>query len=623
MKAFISNNRLMVLLMTVLWVKTFTVSVVTFDLALNRFLEMLIFAVNPMAFLLVVFSVGMLFSKRIQPSYYFLVALAVSGILYANAVYYREFIDIITLPMLVMGGNAGDLSTSVVELVQWYDVFFFLDLAVIAFFFKRKRDWFTLSRMSLKSGAKIYSAVAVVVLTIVVSGQVVQSDERVHSFNRDNVIKSVGLYNFYVYDAYIHLVTASQTVFADKDDWTDIQNHLSDTYVEPNRDLHGLAEDRNVVMISLESVEDFVIGETLNGEEITPFLNELIEDSFYFDNVYDQTGQGKTSDAEFMMHNSLYPIGRGAVFHAASENQFHPLLKKLGERGYESTAFHANDISFYNREEMYEQLYYDDYVEEKDYEVTEDINVGWGMLDIDFFEQSMPYLNDMQEPFYGKFLTLTNHFPYELDEEQHLIEPFDSDSDIVNRYFPTVRYTDEAVRVFFDEMKEAGLYEDTMFVLYGDHYGIAETHYEELESFLGYEVTPDESVKLDRVPVIIHIPGEEDQAFHSSTVGGQVDVLPTVVNLLGLDDQEMYMFGSDLLSEDRDEFAVLRNGDVVTDEIIYTKETCFDAEDGSERPFSDCSDAFEFGQSELHYSDQIIYGDLLRFDPEQLDPDED
>ncbi|AOM81489.1 LTA synthase family protein [Salisediminibacterium beveridgei] len=620
MKQFITNNRLMVSLMTVLWLKTFIVSTLTFDLPINRFLEMVVFIVNPLAFLLIVFSIGLLFSKKMQPWFFFITSALISGILYGNAVHYREFLDIITLPMLVMGGNMGDLSTSIAKLLHWYDPLFFIDLAVIGYLYRKKTEWFTMTQVSFRKGRKAFFAVAVIALTIVASGQVVQSEERAHSFNRDNVIKSMGLYNFYVYDAYIHLATATQTVFSEKDDWTEIQEHLEESYVEPNQEFQGIAEGRNVVMISLESVEDFVINETLNGEEITPFLNELIEDSFYFDNVYDQTGQGKTSDAEFMMHNSLYPLGRGAVFHAAMENEFHPLLKQLGERGYESASFHANDITFYNRDLMYEQLYYDFYIEEEDYDITDDIDVGWGMLDIDFFEQSMPYLEDMDQPFFAKFLTLTNHFPYELNEENHFIDRHDSDSEIVNRYFPTVRYTDEAIRLFFEDMKDAGLYDDTIFVLYGDHYGIAETHYEELSSYLGYEVTPDEAVKLDQVPVIIHIPGEEDVTFDSSTVGGQVDVLPTVLNLMGIDDEEMYMFGSDLLAEDRDEFAVLRNGDVVTDEVIYTKEICFDAEDGSEKPFEDCQEAFEFGQKELDFSDRIINGDLLRFDPEQLDP---
>ncbi|WP_416147851.1 LTA synthase family protein [Salipaludibacillus sp. HK11] len=594
--------------------KTYIVSSLTFQLTMNQVIEAIVFAVNPLAFLLVIFSLGLLLKTKYQRPYYFTVSLILTIILYSNAVYYREFSDIITLPMLVMSGNMGDLSTSIVELIQWYDVFFFVDIIIVGYLMIKKPNFFTVKKAPFRQSKSKYAIITVVVATIVLAGQIDTTDHRTHSFNRDHAIKSLGVYNFYVYDAYLHLTTNSQTVFADKDDWETIQEHVDEYAVDPNSEMTGIAEDMNVVTISMESVESFVINETVNGEEITPFLNELIDESFYFDNLYDQAGQGKTSDTEFMMNNSLYPLGRGAVFHTHDENQLTPLPRALQEKGYKTSAYHANDITFYNRDVMYEQLGYDKYYDIEFYDVTDENSVGWGLKDIDFFEQSMEALTESPEPFYATFLTLTNHFPYELDPEDHFIDPFDSESDIVNRYFPAVRYTDEAIRILFEEMKEAGLYENTMFVIYGDHYGIAESHYEELSSYLGYEVTDDEATKLDRVPVIIHIPGMEDKAETIETVSGQIDVMPTVLNLLGMPADNHMMFGRDLLSEDKDDFAVQRDGSVITDENIYTKETCFDATSGEVLPPENCIDTMERGENELFYSDKIIYGDLLRFE---------
>ncbi|SES30207.1 LTA synthase family protein [Salisediminibacterium halotolerans] len=614
MKQFLRQHRLMVMLLMLLWLKTFLVSILTFDLMINQAVELLVFAFNPLAFLLTVFGLGLLLKEKYQTGYFFALTVILTVILYGNAVHYREFTDIITLPMLVMSGNAGDLMTSVAELIAWYDIFFFIDLPIIYWLIKKYRTVLTVKQAPIRYSKGLYTAITAVVLTIVFAGQVVQSEERAHSFNRENVIKTIGIFNFYVYDAYVHVATASQAVFAEGDDWSNIERHLDETSAEPNESMAGAAEGKNVVMVSLESVESFVIGETLDGEEITPFLNELIEDSFYFNNLYDQAGQGKTSDAEFMMHNSLYPLGRGAVFHEAYDNEYLPLLKQFQQRGYENAAFHANDESFYNRDEMYENLEYDTYYALDAFDVDEDNSVGWGLKDIDFIEQSMPYIeDDMEEPFFAKFKTLTNHFPYELDDEDHFIDQFDSNSNIVNRYFPTVRYTDEALRIMFEKFQDSGLYEDTIFVLYGDHYGIAESHYDELEDYLGYEVTPDEAVKLDRVPVIIHIPGMEDEAETIDTVSGHVDVMPTLINLMGMDEERHLMFGRDLLSDDRDDFAVQRDGTVITDEIIYTSEVCYDAETGDELGFEACAEAFQRGEDELYYSDKIIYGDMLRF----------
>ncbi|WP_280771079.1 LTA synthase family protein [Salipaludibacillus daqingensis] len=613
MKTFFNEHRFMLFCLGILWLKTYIVSTLTFQLTMNQFLETIIFALNPLAFLLVIFSLGLLLKPKFQRPYFFTVSLLMTVILYSNAVHYREFSDIITLPMLVMSGNMGDLSTSIIELIQWYDIFFFVDFILIWYVMIKKPEFLTVKKAPFRKSKSKYAIIAVVVGTIVFASQIDTTEHRTHSFNRDHVIKSLGVYNFYIYDAYVHLTTNSQTVFADKEDWDNIERHFNKYAEEPNQDFTGVAEDMNVVMVSMESVESFVINEEVDGEEITPFLNELIEDSFYFDNVYDQTGQGKTSDAEFMMSNSLYPLGRGAVFHTHEENALMPLPRALQERGYHTSSYHANDITFYNRDVMYDKLGYDEYYDIEYYDVTDDNSVGWGLKDIDFVEQSMDAIKETPEPFFTTMLTLTNHFPYELDPEDHFIDPVDSESDIVSRYFPTVRYTDEAMRLLFEEMKKEGMYENTMFVLYGDHYGIAESHYEDLSEFLGYEVTDPEATKLDRVPVIIHIPGLEDEAKTIDTISGQVDVMPTLLNLLGLPEDDHIMFGRDILADEKDDFAVQRDGTVITDEVIYTKETCFDRNSGDLLAIDNCIEPIDRGEDELYYSDKIIYGDLLRF----------
>ncbi|SDO50934.1 LTA synthase family protein [Alkalicoccus daliensis] len=615
MREFIYRHRFMLLCLSLMWLKTVVVSFLTFNLVITHWLEAVIFIVNPLAFLLVIFSLGMLLKPSWQRPYYFIMSLVLTSILYANAVYFREFADIITLPMLVMSGNVGDLSTSIFELIQWWDIIFFLDLVFIGYTMVKKPSALPATRAGLRDSKGKYLAVLVLSALIILLGRVEvgEAETPAHSFDRQHLIKSLGIYNFYFYDVYLHFTTGAQPAFAEREDMDNIQEHLQETHVDPNADFFAKAEDMNVVVVSLESVETMALEQTINGQEVTPFLNELIEDSFYFNNMYDQAGQGKTSDTEFMVNNSLYPLGRGAVFHTHPEIEMTPLPRALSEEGYYNVVFHANSETFYNRNEVYPRLGYDYYFGLDYFDVTDENSVGWGLKDMPFIEQSMPHIEDMEQPFYATFLTLTNHFPYELDPEDYFIDPAETESDIVNRYFPAVRYTDEAVRLLFNRFEEAGLYENTMFILYGDHYGIAESHYEELGSFLDKEIDPYETVKLDRVPLIIHIPGMEEEAETIETVGGHIDIMPTLVNLLGLSQDKHIMFGSDLLAEEREDFAVLRNGSVVTDEVVYTGELCYDAESGEELELGECVEAAERGEDELYYSDQIIYGDLMRF----------
>jgi phosphoglycerol transferase MdoB-like AlkP superfamily enzyme len=425
------------------------------------------------------------------------------------------------------------------------------------------------------------------------------------------LVKNIGTYNYHIYDAFLQSKSSAQRALADGSELVDIDNYNRANHKEPNEDMFGIAKGKNVILISLESTQSFVINETVNGEEITPFLNDFIKESYYFDNFYHQTAQGKTSDSEFIVDNSLYPLSRGAVFFTHSGNEYTATPEFLSENGYFTASLHANNKSFWNRDIMYQSLGYNRFYSLPDYEVNEENSVGWGLKDLEFFEQSIPHLKEMPKPFYAKFITLTNHFPFDLDEEDAFIDKYDSNSKTLNNFFPTVRYQDEAVKNFIQQLKDEGLYKDSIIIMYGDHYGISENHNKAMGQFLGKEVTPFVSTQLQRVPLIIHIPGQEGKTI--STVSGQIDLKPTILHLLGFDTKKDIEFGSDIFSKDKMEFTVLRDGSFITKDYVYTRDTCYDKETEEPIDRNACEPYMEKAKSELEYSDKIVYGDLLRF----------
>src|SRR5690606_29806044 len=105
--------------------------------------------------------------------------------------------------------------------------------------------------------------------------------------------------------------------------------------------------------------------------------------------------------------------------------------------------------------------------------------------------------------------------------------------------------------------------------LYGDHYGISENHKKAMAGVVGKEISAFEHVQLQRVPLFIHIPGVEGKRI--STYGGQVDIRPTVLHLLGIETNEYIDFGTDLLSDDHKQIVPLRNGDFVTKDFTYAR----------------------------------------------------
>lgn len=106
---------------------------------------------------------------------------------------------------------------------------------------------------------------------------------------------------------------------------------------------------------------------------------------------------------------------------------------------------------------------------------------------------------------------MTNHFPFQIDDKDKLIDEYDSDSEILNRYVTTVRYEDESLKHFIAKLKKNGLYDNSVIVFMGDHYGISEAHNDALAQFWARRNHPYDTVQLQRVPLIIHIPGVTDQ----------------------------------------------------------------------------------------------------------------
>ncbi|WP_442594908.1 LTA synthase family protein [Neobacillus sp. D3-1R] len=606
-----SKVSLISLATVMLWLKTYIVYQTSFEIKIENWTQEFILFINPLSFLMFVFGIGLFLKEKNQKRYILITSFLISAVLYGNVVFYRFFNDFLTIPVLFQTSNMSDLGSSVNELLNISDLLYFLDFFILLAIVKFKPP-FVQYREYSKGNRRAFFLIAIAITFFNLGlAEAERPQLLTRTFDREMLVKNIGTYNYHIYDAFLQSKSSAQRALADGSELADIENYVRAGYNRPNDEMFGLAKGKNVILISLESTQNFVINQTVNGQEITPFLNDFIKDSYYFENFYHQTGQGKTSDSEFIVENSLYPLSRGAVFFTHSGNEFNATPEILNENGYFTASLHANNKSFWNRDIMYKSLGYQRFYSMIDYDIREDNSVGWGLKDKDFFEQSIQHLKDMPQPYYAKFITLTNHFPFQLTEEDRLIEPFDSDSNTLNNYFPTVRYEDEAIKNFVERLKEEGLYENSIIILYGDHYGISENHNKAMEQFLGKEVTPFVSTQLQRVPLIIHIPGQKGKTI--STVSGQIDLKPTILHLLGIDTKKDIGFGSDLFAKDKMEFTVLRDGSFITKDYIYTRGICYDKKAEEPTDTNYCEPYMEKSKNELEFSDKIIYGDLLRF----------
>jgi uncharacterized sulfatase len=610
LRSHMLNNRLLYAAAVLLWLKTYLVQKLAFDLPVEGWYQEIILLITPVSSTLLIVGAGLLFFRRRSAGAIVGISLLTSLILFADMIFYRFFNDFITVPVLLQTSNMGDLGSSIANLLHPADFLVFADVILLAYLaFKRK--W----QAALKQPQLVTMFVAAILIFLGnwSMAEVVRPELLTRTFDRQILVKSIGTYNYHLFDLIVNSRMTTKKVFARSKDVVDAQSFLRQQpkpVLDP--EMFGAAKGRNVILVSLESLQSFMLEKELNGQEITPFLNDLIEESFYFENFYHQTGQGKTSDAEFILDNSLYPLPSGAVYFTHAQNTFEALPSLLKEHGYYSAVFHANDKTFWNRDLMYKNLGYDRFFSLPDFDVNEDNSVGWGLKDIPFFEQSIKMAKDLPQPFYGKWITLTNHYPFELDEEDKLIPEYDSNSGTLNRYVTTVRYLDEAIKRLFEAAKEAGLYENSIFILYGDHYGISPNHYRSLARFLGKEeITPYDHIQLQKVPFIIHIPGMQGKRI--KTISGQVDVKPTILHLLGIESRQGLNFGHDLFSVNHPSYAILRDGSFITEQVVYTENACYDRATGEPTDEAKCESFQEHAEQELKFSDEIIYGDLMRF----------
>lgn len=602
-----------------IWIKTYIVYLVEFNLGIQNVLQHFLLFINPLSSTLIFLGIALFARGRRVGGYIWLIHLFMSLLLYANVVFYRFNNDFITLPVLTQTSNFGSLGNSIISLMNWYDVFYMLDVVILLVLFLTSKQMWKHERMKLRRPVAIMTIGVLLFTFNVILAEIDRPQLLKRTFDRNYIVKYLGAYNFTIYDAIQNLKTSTERVLADSDDLTEVRNYSMLKYAKPNEELFGVAEGKNIIKIHLESFHSFLINFELNGEEVTPFINSLVneqQDEFtYFENFFHQTEQGKTADAELIVDNSLYGLPQGSAFVTKGKNTYQSLPAILNQKqGYSSAIFHGDGKSFWNRDEIYKQFGIDYFFYDAYYDMSEEQVIGYGLKDKPFFKESMPILESLPQPFYAHLITLTHHHPYLIDEEDATIEPADTRDGSVDRYFQTARYLDESLEMFFNDLKEAGLYEDSIIFLYGDHYGISENHYRALGKIFDTEMTDYKYANLQRVPFLIKIPGVKGQGTISE-YAGQIDVMPTILHLVGIDSRDFIVFGTDMFSEKHNDLVAFRNGDFMTAKYAKVRDVYYDNETGEviEEPNEELLEINAQVMRELNLSDNVLQGDLLRF----------
>ena len=508
-----------------------------------------------------------------------------------------------------VGGTIGLLSKP-------YDFLFFLDIVLIlsiAYYFTNKKI-----KPSFKVGRRLtmlFGSISLITTLLAFRQPLID----VSYFAKENGYLQSQVVQFFTRGFGIAL--ASDVNLSE----IDIEKLKGNDYVPADKHAsYGIAKDRHVFVIQVESLQGFVIDKKVNGQEITPNLNALLKDSVYFDNVYQQIGAGNTSDTEWLMHTSIYPEGMDPTVNVINGNPVPSLLHTLGEKGYGTATYHADPITYWSRDKLYPALGFD-YVY-TDEEIPKKQVIGFGPADevlFDFVLKQLPSQLIKNKKMYSNIITLTSHTPFEMPETlQNLTLPGSYDDSYVGNYFQSIRYTDEQIGNFVDTLKKDGLYDESLILIYGDHSGIH-----------GAPVTEkDESILLDLlghpynlsdrfvIPVIFTGGG----LFSGETInhlGGQVDLMPTLLNLLGIQHHEQ-MMGHNLFHYENNLLGMryyLPGSSFINNDSIYVAPsarlpaTLYNLETMKEKPGNNkTQQSIDNTLQIMQQSDQILYSYTTR-----------
>lgn len=634
------------LLLLIYWLKSIWAYFIDFNLDAQGFFQHFIAIINPVPIGLLLIGFALYFkSTKVFYTLALTIYFALFLWLFSNAIYFREFSDYISISTMAATSSVSTgLGESAIKLFRPWDVVYFLDVIIFGFLIYRKSIRWDHTAFNKRAGVAI-SCFSIFLFSVnLFLAEIDRPELLSRGFSNNYIVRALGLPAFLGYNA-------NQTYTAHKDrsvasaaDLEPVKEYVSSHYATPNDNYFGIAKGKNVIYLHLESLQQFVIDYKLNVDgveyEVTPFLNSLYHDksTLAFSNFFHQVKAGKTSDAETLLDTSLFGLNQGSymVQYGGSNTQQAAPNILAQQAGYTSAVFHGNSGSFWNRNNTYKQWGYDYFFDQGYFsEPTEENSFQYGLNDKVVLADSIQYLEHLQQPFYIKYLLVSNHYPYttSLPENEKGFPLAKTDDETINSYFATANYLDSAIKSFFDYIKQAGIYDNSIIVLYGDHYGISNSRNPSLAPLINKDPqtwTEYDNAMLQRVPYMIVVPGMTNGGIFE-TYGGEVDSLPTIEHLLGIKADQFIQVGQDLMSPNRNQIVAFRTaGTFVTPKYtsyggkIYYTDTGLEITNPDEVTQKEIESIKESAAAQLAASDAVQTGDLLRFfsnDIEKISPE--
>lgn len=614
-----------------------------------------LFTIKPflidLAIILITGSFGYLVKPHKQPTYFMILLLFYTIINVVNGIYYTFYYSFSTIALLSSLGQVGEVTGSVLEKLE-FSHFIYLLMPIIFFivikYLKNKKTLLQINKKQMSATLILGIALFVFSITAI---SIKDLGGLAKQWSRESVVRKFGIILYQGNDLVQSLTPKINQLFGYDKAAKEFRDYYSSKEeIITNNPYTNIFQGKNVIFIHMESIQSFVMDLSFNGEEVTPNLNKLRNESLYFKNFYPQVSVGTSSDTEFTLQSSLMPALSGTVFVSYTNTYYETMAKILKEQGYYTFSMHANKASMWNRAIAHKSLGYDTFYAKDYYTVPlspEDEDwIGLGLSDKAFFRQSEMMLEDIEllnSNYMGTMITLTNHSPWEERDKfdsLDLISYINNDDEVIKdthledskmgSYLKSTHYSDEALGEFINYVKNSPYYNNTIFVFYGDHDArFSKAEFDNLYNYnleTGTLLTVDDPnyydydyyvQQLDKNTPLLIWTKDKTYTGEIDYYMGMIDIMPTLANMMGFTCK--YCLGNDIFTIKDDNTVVFPNGNFLTNKVYYNDTK------GEYKVLSDViidEDYIEkhktYAENILNLSNNIIVHDLIKKEASNL-----
>lgn len=475
-------------------------------------------------------------------------------LLVANLMYFRTYYSAIPASSYLEAGNLADFKASVTDSLRWADIV--LPLITIATAVMALRSKAT-KRQPLTAVLKWWAAPLAGFVLLLTGVNLCKGGfhKSLRSVRQSAYLCSADAPIFSVFGCIWYDITdAAEPITPEKQ--AEIERWLASQPKHQPAD--SVTEKRsNLLIVFAESLESWVLEKKVDGKEITPCLNRLLKEksTLYAPNVLTQVKGGRSIDAQLMICSGLLPLMSGTYSSLYYDNTFYTLQKAMrGLKHSRSYLLTIDKVSTWNQGAVARSFGTDTIISYHDFKMTEAFGTHKRIGDASFFQQCREKIERGEvwkpgESVYMQFVTYSGHAPFKLPDHLRTITFPASIPEKAADYMTTAHYTDKAIGDFVAYLKTLPQYKETIVVIVGDHEGLASYRQELVSNPACRGLVSDKQL----TPFIVL---NSPVGMRYDKFMGQIDIYPTLLNLMQLDAYRWHGLGQSILDPRKQGVAV-------------------------------------------------------------------